>query len=41
MDILEALLAMYSRDSKLWHGGSRTGLRKSKPMQRLDGYYML
>jgi hypothetical protein len=41
MEILSAVLAMYARDSKPWRGGSRPGQCKSKPRQRLDGYYML
>jgi hypothetical protein len=40
--MLSCLMALYARtDAKPRHGGSAPGRRKSKPRQRLEGYFIL
>jgi hypothetical protein len=39
--VLSCLLALYARNAHSQRGGSKSGRRKSKPSQRMEGYCML
>jgi hypothetical protein len=39
--VLSCLLALYAQNAQPQHGGSKSGCRKSKSRQRMEGYCML